>query len=140
MNIRKEIGREFAFINIKRVLELRREIESRFVERTAFAATASGQTLKRGIRRARRLRIDEIKDGFGLLVVELPVEKGALCKFTAMRQTSPSGKARLQDAPRRNRTPVALEFNDIFAGVAVGGFEEKDDPLIDICNPTDPDP
>ena len=85
---------------------------------------------KRCIGRAVSLGVYEIEDRFRLFVGELPVEKRALGEFAAVRKARARGEACLEDAARRHGAAVALELDDILAGVGMGGLEGKRDAIV----------
>ena len=105
--------------------------DGRVVQFAPRATAASGEAIHRGIGGAVGLCIDQIEDGLSLVTVDAAVQEGALRELPPAGEPRTCGHASLKDAARRDRASVALELNDVLAGVAPRGSEHQHDSLVD---------
>ena len=117
------------------MLKLGRKRERLVVERAVRPCAPSGQAIQRGIRRPRRLRLNEVENALGLIVVEPSVQERALRELAASRQPRAGGQAGLQDATRRDRAAVALELDHVLARIGLRRPERKHDRLVNHAAP-----
>jgi hypothetical protein len=69
---------------------------------------------------AGRRGVDQIGNGFGLCQIELAIEEGAAAEFAGFGQPRTEIEAARQEHLHDNRSAVALQFEDIFAGKGIG--------------------
>ena len=86
---------------------------------------------ERRIRRTVCLRVDEVQNTFSLLVGDLSVEERSLSELSAARKPRSRREARLENAPRRYRPAVALELDNVLAGVGMRTLEGDDHGGVD---------
>jgi len=76
------------------------------------------------------LGFDEVANGLGLGEVELAGEEGALGEFAGVGEASAEGKGATKEKVEDDRRAVGGDFNEVVAGVGVGGGVEGDDGFI----------
>ena len=78
---------------------------------------------------------DEVGDGFGLHEVELVVQEGAFGELAGLGQADAEGSTHLQHAAQQDLlddgAAVALQLQDVFAGVGMGGREPERQAVVD---------
>ena len=79
----------------------------------------------------RRLRVDEVHDGFGLGEVHAAVEEGALCKFAGPGLPCPGGEQGLEARGQHGGGAVALQLHGVLTGVAAGSAGVDGQHLVD---------
>jgi len=65
--------------------------------------------------------LDHIDDRFGLAEIDSSIEKSASGKFARFSQPGPVLQHKRQYLLKQEEPGVRLDFNDVFAGVGVGG-------------------
>ena len=78
---------------------------------------------------------DEVGNGLGLHEVELVVQEGAFGEFAGLGQADAEGSTYLQHAAQQDLlddgAAVALQLQDVFAGVGMGGGEPERQAVVD---------
>ncbi|MPM97681.1 hypothetical protein SDC9_144858 [bioreactor metagenome] len=82
------------------------------------AAEAAGELPGRHPESAVAAGADQIADRLGLRQVELAVDEGAQGEFAGLGAPRPAGQHRRHGPAHRHHAAVAMEFDDILAGVA----------------------
>ena len=122
-----------------------REIELSFGERPKFdqlvPERANGGrkfTAQRTQRTARRFtagRIDEVGDRLGLREIELAFQEGAACELSGFREPSAIVHTRGEQHLHHNGPAMAVELENVFAGVRMRRRKGEGDAVVDRLAP-----
>ena len=96
-----------------------------------FVRKAAAEIGQRGARRRGRLRFDKIGDGRRRVQIHLAVEKRAAGELAGLRHARAARQQRAHDLARDDRRTVRLQFECVFARVAVRGGKKQREPAID---------
>ena len=123
--------RQVGLVDIKRVLESRREAENLVIEAAIRLCGGAALTGDGVVGCAIGLRVDQLDDALGFAEVHTSIEERALGELAATGEAGAGGEAGLEYAARRNRAAVALELDDILASVAARRCEREDDAPVE---------
>ena len=89
------------------------------------------QAARRSPGRGRRRRVDQVGHTLGLREVELAVEERAQRELARLGEPRPELDAAGEQEPQHRRPPVAVQFDDVLAGVGLRRRKVECEPLVD---------
>ncbi len=95
------------------------------------AAEAALELLGGGAEGEIGLGADEVHDGLGLGEVHFAIEEGAAGEFARLGERGAAGEEEIEDAAGDEDAAVALDLNDVLAGVARGGAMDGEEDFVE---------
>lgn len=111
-------------------LDVGEDAEEALAQGDDVAAEAAFELLGGGAEGEICLSADEVHDRLGLGEVHFSVEEGAPCEFAGVGEAGAAGEEEIEYAPGDENAAVALNLDDVLAGVAGGCAMEGEQDLI----------
>ena len=118
-------------------LDVGEQAQEGFAKGEDVAAEAALELLSGGAEGEVGLGPNKVHDGLGLGEVHLPIEEGAPGEFAGLGGSCAAGEEEIEDAAGDEDAAVALDLDDVLAGVAGGGAMDREEDFVEDAGAVD---